>query len=695
MKFLQKIFYTILITLWGVSYTHAEDCENNFAFDASICEGQEFIFNSKSLFQTGIYTDTLTNSNGCDSIIQLNLSVIEPKTTRLNPTICKGETFKVGNNTYYQNGIYTDTLVSHLLCDSIIITNLIVNEASIENIDQTICSGQSFQVGQNIYNQTGIYTDTLTNSNGCDSIIQLNLSVIEPKTTRLNPIICKGETFKVGNNTYYQNGIYTDTLVSHLLCDSIVITNLIVKSPTIENINQTICNGQSFQVGQNSYNQTGIYTDTLSSVLGCDSIIILQLTVQEQLKSNQTIQLCDGQSYEINNHIYNTEGIYIDTLISQGGCDSIITTHLFINPKYEHYTEISFCEGDTIIFGDTIIQTTGFYTKNFPTIYHCDSIVHLSVNVFEKDFITQKLETCKDDFIQIDGIDYKRDTVFQQHYTNTLGCDSIVEYQLIFHPKYNFEIETSVCKESIYQGVLITNDTSFTRSYQSIYGCDSIITFTVKVEDIIETIITQDICFGTKYKGITITKDTVFTNTYNTVSGCDSIVTENIHVLPAVEMTVSSDSDINPGENITLFASGTETYLWSTGSTSPSIVVSPDKTTTYTVSGYNAEGCSQVKEITITVNSCEITTSNYFTPNGDGKNDIWQAKNLDCLNDFSLIIFNRWGNTVFKTNDTSKGWDGQYKNSSAPEGVYYYIIEGLSKQDRNLVQKSGYIHLER
>lgn len=69
---------------------------------------------------------------------------------------------------------------------------------------------------------------------------------------------------------------------------------------------------------------------------------------------------------------------------------------------------------------------------------------------------------------------------------------------------------------------------------------------------------------------------------------------------------------------------------------------------------------------------------NIFTPNNDGVNDLFLAKGVY---DFSLQIFNRWGNVVFKSDAPGTWWDGKSENGKdVPDGVYFYI---LNAADRN------------
>ena len=66
---------------------------------------------------------------------------------------------------------------------------------------------------------------------------------------------------------------------------------------------------------------------------------------------------------------------------------------------------------------------------------------------------------------------------------------------------------------------------------------------------------------------------------------------------------------------------------------------------------------------------------NIFSPNGDGENDVFRVMGPD-FHSFSMMIFNRWGELIYETNDNTTGWDGSWRNKNAGTGVYTYVIEG-------------------
>ena len=94
----------------------------------------------------------------------------------------------------------------------------------------------------------------------------------------------------------------------------------------------------------------------------------------------------------------------------------------------------------------------------------------------------------------------------------------------------------------------------------------------------------------------------------------------------------------------------------------------------YILKATSAMGCVSWDTIAVK-EQCNprIYFPNAFSPNGDNLNDVFRPTFVDYY-DFELTIFNRWGEKLFLTNDIESGWDGSYKNSICPDGVYMYII---------------------
>lgn len=95
--------------------------------------------------------------------------------------------------------------------------------------------------------------------------------------------ICNGESFTVGNSTYSTSGTYVDVFTDTQNQDSTVITQLTVLAPITSTLNQTICAGTSYTIGTNTFSFPGVYSVVLTSANGCDSTISLNLFIAEAI----------------------------------------------------------------------------------------------------------------------------------------------------------------------------------------------------------------------------------------------------------------------------------------------------------------------------------------------------------------------------------------------------------------------------
>jgi gliding motility-associated-like protein len=114
-------------------------------------------------------------------------------------------------------------------------------------------------------------------------------------------------------------------------------------------------------------------------------------------------------------------------------------------------------------------------------------------------------------------------------------------------------------------------------------------------------------------------------------------------------------------------------YHWSTGSTQQFEIFSTNLIVTLIAS---QGGCTafDTMEVTEFVCHCPFFVPNSFTPNNDGKNEIFKPAICSELNFYTMTIFNRWGQEIWRTNDPAKGWDGKHGSTDAPQGVYSYVI---------------------
>ena len=199
------------------------------------------------------------------------------------------------------------------------------------NTALTACAGTSVFLQGAAQTQAGTYIDSLLTPFGCDSVIITQLSFLAPISLTQQAInICSGGSYSINGNTYTTPGAYLDTLNSINGCDSVVLTNLQYLPTLTSLMDQTICAGSTYNFNGTMLSSEGIYTDTLTAVGGCDSVVILGLYINPALSSNNSVSICEGESYSFNGTNLSQSGIYVDSMTNANGCDSLVILELSV-----------------------------------------------------------------------------------------------------------------------------------------------------------------------------------------------------------------------------------------------------------------------------------------------------------------------------------------------------------------------------
>jgi gliding motility-associated-like protein len=177
--------------------------------------------------------------------------------------------------------------------------------------------------------------------------------------------------------------------------------------------------------------------------------------------------------------------------------------------------------------------------------------------------------------------------------------------------------------------------------------------------------------------------------------GCDSVVVLDLTVNPIPEIRIIAIEDDFCEQDFVLLQLITNgnSFLWSTGST--------DNTVTLTKSGkYSATAfigdCKRTAHYTVESCPCLVYIPNTFSPNDDGINELLKPviSCFETLKEFKMHVYNRWGNIIFMTSDSSVGWNGKnYRGEDCPEGVYQCVIEYITFQNEHFIKNSSVILL--
>lgn len=322
----------------------------------------------------GTYNLPFGGSGNTNGFMSRLVRCTSASTSNIAVTACDAYLSPSGHHTWTTSGQYVDSLISHAGCDSILTIQLTMRASSAPSPPQIVSQcGSYLWFGQN-YTASGLYSHTLTNTAGCDSMLRLQLTVLPSSTHTLQVNACGSYT--LNNQTYLSSGTYTQLLTNALGCDSILTLALTMNPVLGPTIAVTQCGPYVWQ--GNTYAASGIYHDTLVASLGCDSILTLDLDVLQASTSSLSVTACDSAT--VNGQTYFSSGLYTQTLMNALGCDSVLNIDLTLSPTTAGSLTVTAC--DSFSVNGHSYFSSGLYTQTLTNALGCDSLlsIHLQIS---------------------------------------------------------------------------------------------------------------------------------------------------------------------------------------------------------------------------------------------------------------------------------------------------------------------------
>lgn len=529
------------------------------------------------------------------------------------------------------------------------------------------------------YNQAGTYVAKLIADNGCSidtseiSIIVHNKPIVD--FTILEDTLCMNEVFSFTNtsdplsNTFWQFG---DGTTSNVYSP----THLFVQSGTL----QVTLIGTSLAYGcSNSVSHTVVVRPTPNltyddyEFVGC-----IPLSVQFNETSNTanyaTWNFQDGTTGigVSTTHVFSTSGTYFPIVVTQNnfGCSDTTTFNVFAHPNPISSFTLSATESCDYPF---TISTNNFssganaYFWNFDNTttsnWNAPTVTYLAAGDYDLSLITYNQFGCSDTSSQLVQIHEKPQLQFTA--VDQDGCEDF-EAQFINSSLF---ADTYVWNFGDGNNSTLMNPThvytdpsmySVTLSATNADGCSDSFTATNYIQ-----------VYETPVAGLTVTPTVITTN----------------HPMVYLENTATAYTngfyDFGNGE-----VGGIEDLSFNYSiSDSGYYLISQIVTTPF--------GCADTAYQTIRINlSPTQYVPNSFTPDDDGVNDTWNPV-IVYVKKLELLIFNRWGEIVYKTNDLAPSWDGKSLDGMpVQDGTYSYRIIGRDGNNE-LIDLKGHINLIR
>ena len=284
--------------------------------------------------------------------------------------------------------------------------------------------------------------------------------------------------------------------------------------------------------GDVNYCGSTIYVDNivLSNAAGSDktSVPTTSLRTAHTKWENVAATACD--EYMWNGITYTETGIYIDTIPSQAGCDSIVTLHLTINNSITtEQTEVA-CDSYIWTDGKTYTES-GTYYQYLQTIHGCDSTVVLYLTINRSIEVPYEVTTC-DSYTWSNGITYTQSGVYYDSLKTIHGCDSVEILTLTINYSDTAYFSATACDGYTWHDETYTTSGTYEYLTQTVNGCDSLEVLTLTINNTVYTEEHITACDSYTWNGQTYATTGAYTYTTNAVNGCDSIVTLHLTILP-------------------------------------------------------------------------------------------------------------------------------------------------------------------
>jgi gliding motility-associated-like protein len=516
-------------------------------------------------------------------------------------------------------------------------TSTTVYNASYD-LEARICPGDSLIVHGSVYNQYHLSgTEIFPGASvyGCDSFVNVMLSIYPLAESYLNPTLCYGNSITINGTVYNElNPSGTETLDNADIhgCDSLVHIQIAFDSVAVGNFISTLCAGDSLVVNGLVYHETNASGSQLlpgGSVFGCDSILNIQLEFYSSMNVLRDT-LCTEEFILLNGNVYDihhSTGVEILPFGGQFGCDSIVEVSLTFYPASLNSII------DTLNYGDSL---------------KVNGIIYDSSNPSGMQVIPGGSST---------------------------GCDSNIVIMIYFRQSLNvlFQAIAPICYGDS-SGVIIL---------ESILGGLSPYTYSLNQGNFMAI-------SGFPFKLEGLPPGLYHLTIQDGGSGLINLDIE-IPETPPIEVDAGEDHFIHPGENVQLSASSTsqitnwswypEDFLSCSNCPDP-IVEGPDQDIVYTLTVWDENSCTASDEVSIFLTQDqEIYFPNVFSPNNDGINDIANISSGNAIKQIHYIkIFSRWGELVyeqmnFPPNNPQFGWDGKFNDQWLNPDVFTWVTE--------------------
>lgn len=337
------------------------------------CRDYTWPVTRQKLKASGRYPFIASNQYGCDSVILLDLNLLPEDQLRMSVFAC--DSFFSSSMAKYLTspGIYRDTQTNIFGCDSIIIIDLQLSHSTRIDSGVTACE-HWFWPGTVInIDKSGVYRYHFTSTEGCDSLVTIYANILKPKTDVDSIEACEAYSPDGGATWLSESGTYTDTLVSYEGCDSFHVIKLFIHHGSSDTLSYSSCD--TLTLGQQTYYHSAEELVYRQDINGCDSIQLLKIEIHPSVQLTLLAHACDEFEWTADHNRYNQSGTFRWLGQTSKGCDSLVVLQLTIDSSFYSYdTVVAYRDSYFWDVSQLNYNESGLYKFEEQTKDGCDSV---------------------------------------------------------------------------------------------------------------------------------------------------------------------------------------------------------------------------------------------------------------------------------------------------------------------------------
>jgi PKD repeat protein len=549
-----------------------------------LCQGDFYsLIDGTIVTEAGFYTAIDFLSSDCPVQYNYEISLEIPEEVFLQESICSGLLYQLPDGSFTDaEGEYFFLLESLNGCDSLVNILLEVLPIPVTEIDVSICPGSSYELpdGSSVQEE-GIYSLFLPDAEGCTQEYLIEINFAPTDSVGIETGICEGGTYTLPDGTLVDSaGLYFVMLQNGFGCDSLVVIQLSLDSSQVIQVFDGFCAGSSYLLPDGtSVDSAGLYITIDTSAVDCITEVYTHLVQWPTYQDTFSFSICYKDSLQLPDGSFtNQEGEYFFALSSLNGCDSLLTILVAIDSFQLSFIEAQFCEGDDYLLPDgTLVNQPGTYTTIDSSGLDCPLLITTALSRINSSSITFEKSICEGDvYILPDSTSTQSPGNYFFTYTGSNGCDSLVVINLSVDSLITSEVEVTICSGSGYvlpNGQIVFEAGEYV-TIDSLGTCPNSTTTWLSLEEPFETYLEASACQQDGYilpDGNLAIETGLYTFELLSLNGCDSTLLIDLNIVNQVDF----EFQVSEFSLLTSNLSTEGNYLWDFGDGSQSEEFSP------------------------------------------------------------------------------------------------------------------------